>query len=610
MQNQQEGISQKVSQPSGDRQFRENTGHRYYDKLVRILGADDMLDSFKNFDRQRLTAVHNKARLYLTHPQVGKILHMNDEHEEEYRSSHEATESANELVPVSLKDLKIGERNEGVVLFGELCVEAFKFVRIYTLLNEVGTGNAVALSIVSPIPSSIDQSFPRCTYPQGRKIAVKEPLLVQGEGGILFINVGNPLSIETTESLPASADINVTVGEEKFNRWKECADKALITNDWKKCVRYATKCLSCLSQGMPVDRSIVIHMFVLRWQAYLNLCRYQEALADAEKCYELNNSELTPIISSLLSVGRYKKAFQLLENSYALFPEQKDNLVEVYRRCGSLYFEISEAILQLGLRNPNVLKPDADFIGPVEIRMTRNGCNRGLFATEDIEEGQVLLLSKGLAMSGRPMKDQNALLQNVKDALASCGETTRQFFLSHGMKGLSHFIPKMSDFITGSAVGYPVNWATVSQKYYKLAEKEKNRKILLILNCIALDDSCPAAMQENCKESVISSDVPARLYYGVWLLPSFINHSCLPNAARINVGEIQRIHATRKISKDKEITIPYFNVFVPYPSRQRSSAAFGFSCDPKPRYSVAKPCKSSGKLCEFSVEGEMAREKW
>ncbi|GLJ09726.1 hypothetical protein SUGI_0114790 [Cryptomeria japonica] len=329
---------------------------------------------------------------------------------------------------------------------------------------------------------------------------------------------------------------------------------------------------------MAVDGSIVIHMFFVRWQAYLSLDRYQEALADAEKCYELNNSEFSPIISSLLSVGRYKKAFELLENSYALFPEQKDKLIEVYRRCGSLYFEISEAILQPRLRNPNVLKPDADFIGPVEIRMTSNGCGRGLFTTEDIEEGQVILLSKGFAVSGRPMKDQNALLQNVKDALESCEETTHQIFLSHGIKGLSHFIPKMSDFIAGSAVGYPLNWATASQKYYKLAEKEKNRKILLVLNRIALDDSCPAAMEEQCKESVIFNDVPACLYYGVWLLPSFINHSCMPNAARINVGDIQRIHATCKISKDREIKIPYFNVLFPYHSRQRSSAAFGFSC--------------------------------
>ncbi|GLJ09725.1 hypothetical protein SUGI_0114780 [Cryptomeria japonica] len=226
-------MSQKVSQPSGHSSVGDR--QRYYDKLVRILGVNDMLDSFKNFDRKRLTSVHNKARLYLTHPQVRKILHMNDEHEEEYQGSHQAKESANELVPVSLKDLKIGEKNEGVVLFDELCVEAFKFMRIYTLLNEVGTGNAVALSIVSSIPSSIDQSFARGTYPQGQKIAVKEPLFVQGEGGILFINVENPLSIEIAESLPASANINVTVGEAKFNRWKECADKALIANDWKKC---------------------------------------------------------------------------------------------------------------------------------------------------------------------------------------------------------------------------------------------------------------------------------------------------------------------------------------------------------------------------------------
>ncbi|KAH9292464.1 hypothetical protein KI387_042349 [Taxus chinensis] len=94
-----------------------------------------------------------------------------------YEGGHEATEAADELVPVSLKDLEIGKRNECVVVYGELCVNPLKFGRIYTVLEEAETGKAVALSIVSPDFRSIDQSFARNNYPLGVKIAVKEPML-------------------------------------------------------------------------------------------------------------------------------------------------------------------------------------------------------------------------------------------------------------------------------------------------------------------------------------------------------------------------------------------------------------------------------------------------
>ncbi|KAH9310896.1 hypothetical protein KI387_025931, partial [Taxus chinensis] len=71
---------------------------------------------------------------------------------------------------------------------------------------EVGTGNTVALSIFP----SIDQSFVGKNYPKGSKITVKEPRLIQAERSLVFVEVNNPLCIETVSlSLPTAADLIV-----------------------------------------------------------------------------------------------------------------------------------------------------------------------------------------------------------------------------------------------------------------------------------------------------------------------------------------------------------------------------------------------------------------
>ncbi|KAH9294387.1 hypothetical protein KI387_040412, partial [Taxus chinensis] len=106
---------------------------------------------------------------------------------------------------------------------------------------------------------------------------------------------------------------------------------------------------------------------------------------------------------------------------------------------------MGEAITGTGVGRPHFSNPGGDFIGPVEIRMTSNGCGRGLFATEDIETAQALLISRALALSHKSMEDpiKDGLLQNVKDAPSSCGDHILKLFLSHRSCEL---IPKMTEF--------------------------------------------------------------------------------------------------------------------------------------------------------------------
>ncbi|KAH9294295.1 hypothetical protein KI387_040501 [Taxus chinensis] len=610
-------MSQKESQAScsnGPEDPSISPSHQppYSDRLLGILLARDSISvseaAMRNFDKQVLTSIHDSARIYLANPDVGNIMVIQGTPEEVQQVTDECTEAADELVALSLKDLKQGKRNECVVLYGELCVEPFQFGRIYTVLEEMGTGNAVALSIFS----DIDQSFAGKNYPKGSKIAVKEPRLVQAERGLVFVEVNNPLCIETvSSSLPTPhADLNVRVSRESFGYWMDCASKAFEAKEWEKCIRTSTKCEVIHSKlRTTVDEVYVYNMYVMRWVSRMYVQKYAEALSDAESCCKLDayhSGGFQAQIQSLLSVGRYQDAFRFLEHFCGLehFNEdEKKVFTSTYRRFGESYFHMGDAIIEgagPGAHRPRLCKQDGDFIGPVEIRMTSNDCGRGLFATENIETGRVVLISKALALSYKPKEDpvSNGLLQNVKDALSSCGDKTLQLFLSHATcipNHLSQFVPKMSDFFAdkNDSPATATNCknacaVTVGEIYEEL--------VLHIIKRIAMGDSSPAAIQENGKKSVICNPVSnsaSRLFYGVWLLVSFVNHSCAPNAARINVGEITRIHAAKPIEKGQEITIPYFSVLVPYSLREVSCKAFDFGCDCK-----CKRCEEERKIIQ------------
>ncbi|KAF7130821.1 hypothetical protein RHSIM_Rhsim10G0051800 [Rhododendron simsii] len=83
-------------------------------------------------------------------------------------------------------------------------------------------------------------------------------------------------------------------------------------------------------------------------------------------------------------------------------------------------------------------------------------------------------------------------------------------------------------------------------------------------------------------EDAVSSKVLGKNsgYHGVglWLLPSFINHACNPNARRFHVGDYMMVHASRNIKAGEEITLPYFDVLSPLSNRRQMATTWGFDC--------------------------------
>ncbi len=66
---------------------------------------------------------------------------------------------------------------------------------------------------------------------------------------------------------------------------------------------------------------------------------------------------------------------------------------------------------------------------------------------------------------------------------------------------------------------------------------------------------------------------------GLWIYPSFFNHSCVENAHRVFFGDLFVLYAKRDISKNEEITVRYFDGAENYSIRKKTALNRGFRCD-------------------------------
>lgn len=76
---------------------------------------------------------------------------------------------------------------------------------------------------------------------------------------------------------------------------------------------------------------------------------------------------------------------------------------------------------------------------------------------------------------------------------------------------------------------------------------------------------------------------------GLWLLPSFVNHSCVPNARRLHVGDYLVVHASKDLKAGEEVTFAYFDPLCGLSKRKEMSVNWGIHCK-------CKRCRFEGEV--------------
>ncbi|KAH7716333.1 hypothetical protein AAVH_16230 [Aphelenchoides avenae] len=288
---------------------------------------------------------------------------------------------------------------------------------------------------------------------------------------------------------------------------------------------------------------------------------------DKERCLRILGSAAYGMRQWELSVRHYEE----LTHAFLSNQHTQDGLFAALsrlaeERTGNYDFEqLYEAAL-MGETDIDV----ADYVGPIEVvDIPRRG--KGIVATRDVKKETLLLVSKAFAIA----TSFNGLLNAIEEKFARKPERIVE--------------------VAGLYYGCERSAAT---------SRESDGKIVIDRNRLLL------VCSYNTFQIAPYSDAPEpQPQEGIWILPSFFNHSCLENACRTFYGDVMTAYALADIEQGEELTLSYVPLMDSYVHRKSNIAEYDVVCDCRlceldredPR------CKEREQLAEGTIEKFMER---
>ncbi|KAG0585784.1 hypothetical protein KC19_2G038800 [Ceratodon purpureus] len=331
-------------------------------------------------------------------------------------------------------------------------------------------------------------------------------------------------------------------------------------------------------QGKLVCSREIILGYSNRAEAYIRLQEFDKALADAKKALLRDPSHLKSLFRkgrALLGLSHYEQALTTLQAAAPRAPSDRDlqaalheSSTAVQQSCHG-HYDLSHYYLkgkQMG-ESPHC----ADYIGPVIVTDVGRGRGRGLVLTKDVEAGELLLVSNPIMFLPLQYGDQtrNDISQafvngKVQEGFRKIIESSH----SHN-KGLEK-LPTLYD--GEKALPAP----SVHQTHFESASHLDAAHIRRVIQLNAINGDATMGWKNLPGSGEQDQKVE---HWGLWWLPSFINHSCLPSSSPILVGKALFVFASRDLRAGDEVTRPYFDIFQPLEQRKELSAkGWGFIC--------------------------------
>ncbi|KAK2636172.1 hypothetical protein Ddye_030964 [Dipteronia dyeriana] len=380
--------------------------------------------------------------------------------------------------------------------------------------------------------------------------------------------------------------------EDVMQQLRSKATELLLREEWKESVQVYSQIINlCQEQIINTsnndpDQVSKFHKslclaFSNRAEARFRLRDFNEALQDCEQALKLETTHFKALFCKgkiLLSLNRYSMALDCFKAT--LFEAHTSGNLETVNgfleKCKKLEYQSRTGVFDLSDWVLNGFRgkcPElAEYVGAVQIKKSEIS-GRGIFATKNIDAGTLVLVTKAIAsergiLSGEDSSEKAQLvmwknfIDKIVESTSKCQRTHHLIStLSNGENEDELEVPNISIFRAES-----------EESNYSNGKLDMDR-ILSILDVNSL-------VEEAVSAKVLGKN---RGFHGVglWLLASFINHSCNPNARRVHVGDFVMVHASRDVKAGEEITLAYFDVLSSLEKRKEMSKTWGFHCNCK-----------------------------
>ncbi|EME84125.1 uncharacterized protein MYCFIDRAFT_173174 [Pseudocercospora fijiensis CIRAD86] len=306
---------------------------------------------------------------------------------------------------------------------------------------------------------------------------------------------------------------------------------------------------------------------------------------------------------------------QALELAERLVQIQPDNLpfqhlvskakVKAQESLG--VFDFGLHIRQLGLHGTSA--DMSDFSGSLEIKLSSLG-GRGVFASKDMEAGELVLCEKSMAVG--TSNKSSAFARGLQDILAGEASSQRHLSLLQDIcaKALVDlFINSSEDlrnklFSLYAGVDFPYDASPSNlprpqaiDTYRALSIIKHNCHTILPGSMSMHHDTADLANQYPRDESLPSTK---DFYAGLWYTGAMFNHSCLPNCNWSWIGDMFIVRANRVITMGEELTLAYIPSSNDSEKRRNTlRSQYGFECG----------CRICQADATITAEGKAARTK-
>jgi tetratricopeptide (TPR) repeat protein len=396
---------------------------------------------------------------------------------------------------------------------GDLCV---------TVVIEDTTGDVSCAELVN-----VDVGNPNQWLPQGTILAVKEPFLRQSSLGHMLIRVDSPSDVVFLR--PANPALRGTPWYEAitapFDDLKAQGNAAFQDGKYEEAIY-------CYDMAIEVasDASVV---YSNRAEALLRLSRFGEARDSARAALADDNSEVnrTPRLTrkALLRRGeaslglrdwaRAVEEFENVETNYPAEYAATSRLGEARQRL----LESRTGEYQMEALAPTfgrLFKHDvADYVGPVKI-VDIPGKGKGLIVTADVREGTLLLAVKAVVVA-QTAKQEHRLVSELVQLLRRNPYRTDELY----------------QLYSGEIPREPIPSGIIHVDRIKE---------ICARNRVLIENELQPKPQD-----------PTTMPRGLWILPSFINHSCIENVIRIFFGDVMFVKALRDLREGEEVLCSY-----------------------------------------------------
>ncbi|CAM8979959.1 unnamed protein product [Rhodiola kirilowii] len=373
--------------------------------------------------------------------------------------------------------------------------------------------------------------------------------------------------------------------EDQIQQLRSRSTELLIREEWTESIQICTQLISLCHSQIPnpnPDHNLTkLHKTLAlaysnRAESWAKLKNIDAAISDCDSALKIEGTHFKTLMCKgriLLGLHKYQLASDCFKLGF-LDSQTNGNAEEVngyLEKCKRLDLLSKSGVIDLSSWVLSGFKgrvPElGEYIGPVEIRKSEVS-GRGLFATRNVEVGGVLLVTEAVAVARGFVpelseKGQLVIWSSFVEKLITCVENCDH------IRRLVSFLSSGDDEDELEVPDIDTHRPESEPKGADVKKIEKSR----ILNLLDVN-----SMVEGVAPAKVLGTNGGLYGVGLWLLPSYINHSCCPNAQRLHIGDHVIVLASRDIKAGEELTFAYFDVFKPLEKRREMLATWGFRC--------------------------------